>query len=140
MGAGENAIFSLLIEIFSAGKNSLIVVDEIELGLHEEAQKRLIYELKKICAKLHCQIICSTHSAKIIDALPPEGRFFIESGDNSTVILNGVSSAFAMGRLNGGESKEIIVYTEDEIGKAIVEGSLPQDIRERIHIIPIGSD
>lgn len=140
MGAGENAIFSLLIEIFSAGKNSLIVVDEIELGLHEEAQKRLIYELKKICAKLHCQVICSTHSAKIIDALPPEGRFFIESGDNSTVILNGVSSAYAMGRLNGGESKEIIVYTEDEIGKAIVEGSLPQDIRERIHIIPIGSD
>lgn len=87
MGAGENAIFSLLIEIFSAGKNSLIVVDEIELGLHEEAQKRLIYELKKICAKLHCQIICSTHSAKIIDALPPEGRFFIESGDKACVLL-----------------------------------------------------
>ena len=140
MGAGENAVFSLLIEIFSAGKNSLIVVDEIELGLHEEAQKRLIYELKKICIKLHCQIICSTHSAKILDALPPEGRFFIESGDNSTRILNGISSEFAMGRLNGGESKEIIVYTEDEMGKAIVEGSLPQNMRERIHIIPIGSD
>lgn len=47
MGAGENAVFSLLIELFSAGKNSLLVVDEIELGLHEEAQTRLIQELKK---------------------------------------------------------------------------------------------
>ncbi len=140
MGAGENALFSLLIELFSAGKNSLIVVDEIELGLHEEAQKRLIYELKKICAKLHCQIICSTHSASIIDALPPEGRFFVESQKDTTEIIAGISSAYAMGRLNGGESKEIVVYTEDEMGKSIIEGCLPQDIRERIHIMPIGSD
>ncbi len=140
MGAGENAIFSLLIELFSAGKNSLIVVDEIELGLHEEAQKRLIYELKKLCVKLHCQIICSTHSASIIDAVPPEGRFFVEAGQDSTEITRGISSVYAMGRLNGGESKEIVVYTEDDIGKAIVEGCLPQYIRERIHIEPIGSD
>lgn len=140
MGAGENAMFSLLIELFSAGKNSLVVVDEIELGLHEEAQKRLIYELKKLCEKLHCQIICSTHSASIIDALPPEGRFFVESGNDSTEIMRGISSAYAMGRLNGGESKEVIVFTEDEIGKAVVEGCLPQHIRERIHIVPIGSD
>ena len=116
MGAGENAVFSLLIELFSAGKNSLLVVDEIELGLHEEAQTRLIEELKKVCYKLHCQIICSTHSARIIDALPPEGR------------------------LNGGQSREIVVFTEDEVGASVVESFLPQKIRERIRIIPIGSD
>ena len=69
MGAGENAVFSLLIELFSAGKNTLLVIDEIELGLHESAQKRLIQELKKLCLELHCQIICSTHSCTILDYL-----------------------------------------------------------------------
>ena len=67
MGAGENAVFSLLIELFSAGKNTLLVIDEIELGLHESAQKRLIQELKELCLELHCQIICSTHSSTILD-------------------------------------------------------------------------
>ena len=140
MGAGENAVFSLLIELFSAGRNSLLVVDEIELGLHEEAQTRLIEELKKVCCKLHCQIICSTHSARIIDALPPEGRFFVDSRENRTEIYTGISSAYAMGRLNGGQSREIVVFTEDEVGASVVESFLPQKIRERIRIIPIGSD
>lgn len=140
MGAGENAMFSLLTELFASGRNSLIVVDEIELGLHEEAQKRLIDELKKICKKMHCQIICSTHSANILDALPPEGRFFVESEENRTIICEGISSAYAMGRLNGGESKEVVIFTEDEVGMAVVQGCLPQNVRERVHILPIGSD
>ena len=40
MGAGENAIFTILIELFSAGEGALLVIDEIELGLHEEAHVR----------------------------------------------------------------------------------------------------
>lgn len=140
MGAGENAIFSLLIELFAAGKNALIVVDEIELGLHEEAQKKLILELKKLCMELHCQIICSTHSGVIMDSLPPEGRFYVETHDSETEIYKGISTGFAMNRLSGGARKEIVVYTEDQVGKAIVEGCLSQEIRDRINIIPIGSD
>lgn len=140
MGAGENAIFSLLIELFSAGKNTLLVIDEIELGLHEEAQIRLMEELKKICLELHCQIICSTHSASIIDSVPLEARFFIESYENRTEIYKGVSSSYALGKLSGGKKKELIIYTEDEMGKAVVLGSLPQNLRERINIIPIGSE
>ena len=45
-----------------------------------------------------------------------------------------------MGRLNGGQSREIVVFTEDEVGASVVESFLPQKIRERIRIIPIGSD
>ncbi|MEI3363534.1 MAG: AAA family ATPase [Oscillospiraceae bacterium] len=66
MGAGENAIFTILIELFSAGEGALLVIDEIELGLHEEAQKAFIEELKKICKERHCQIICSTHSEQYL--------------------------------------------------------------------------
>lgn len=140
MGAGENAVFSLLIELFSSGKNTLLVVDEIELGLHEEAQTRLIEELKKLCNKMHCQIICSTHSATVMDALPPEGRFFVDSSEEKTDIYTGVSSAYAMGRLNGGRSREVVVFTEDEVGATVVKSFLPQKIRERIKVVPIGSD
>lgn len=140
MGAGENAIFSLLIELFAAGKNALIVVDEIELGLHEEAQRKFILELKKLCKELHCQIICSTHSSTILDLIPPEGRFYIETHDEKTEIYKGISTGFAMNRLSGGMRKEATVYTEDLVGQAVIEGCLPQALRERISILPIGSD
>ena len=39
MGAGENAVLYLLLELLSAGIGALIVIDEIELGLHVQAQK-----------------------------------------------------------------------------------------------------
>jgi len=140
MGAGENVIFTLLIELFSAGRDTLLVIDEIELGLHEEAQRRLIDELKKISLELHCQIICSTHSAIIIDSVPPEARFFVESTESKSEIYSGISSAFALGRLSGGREKELVVFTEDEVGKSVITASISQEIRERIRIIPIGSD
>ncbi|WP_373242256.1 ATP-dependent nuclease [Lacrimispora indolis] len=140
MGAGENAVFSLLIELFSAGKNTLLVIDEIELGLHESAQKRLIQELKKLCLELHCQIICSTHSCTILDCLPPEGRFYLESVDGMTNIFSNISSEYATGKLSAGEKKELSVYTEDEVGCSILQGFLPNPILRRIKILPIGSD
>ena len=71
MGSGESAVFEIFTAIFLAGSGTLVVVDEIELGLHEEAQHRLIDELKKLCRYLKCQIICSTHSHAILSRLPP---------------------------------------------------------------------
>ena len=140
MGAGENAIFTILIELFSAGKGSLLVIDEIELGLHEEAQRALIEELKKICKDLKCQIICSTHSSHILDALPPEGRKFIETYQNTTTITSGISSAYATGKLSGQGTEELTILVEDDVGKDIIREFLSVDLRHRVRIIPIGSD
>ncbi len=140
MGAGENAIFSVLIELFTAGFGSLLVIDEIELGLHEEAQKRFIDELKITCKELHCQIICSTHSAAILESLPLEARVFIESYEDKTNIIPDVTSNYAMGKLTGKGGEELMVYVEDEVASSIVMNSLPLSVRERISILPIGSD
>ena len=53
MGAGEDALFEVISTLMMCPDGSLILIDEIELGLHEEAQARLIDELKKICSKRH---------------------------------------------------------------------------------------
>ena len=82
MGAGEITVFDILSTIFEAGSGTLLIIDEIELGLHEQAQNRLISELKELCNVFHCQIICSTHSSQILESLPPEGRFFLKVPSN----------------------------------------------------------
>jgi excinuclease UvrABC ATPase subunit len=51
LGAGENALINIFSGILSCKRSLLVVIDEIELGLHEEAQVRLIDELKKLCSQ-----------------------------------------------------------------------------------------
>lgn len=95
MGAGENALFEIFSIIFACPEGLLLVIDEIELGLHEEAQKRLLKELKEICNDKHIQIICTTHSPTIINSVPPESRFFVETYPQKTIITPGISALYA---------------------------------------------
>lgn len=140
MGAGENAVLGLLLEIIAAGRGALIVVDEIDLGLHAKAQSMLVRVLKEFCEKYHCQIICSTHSKMVLDELPLDARFFIRRKDNTTDIIPNITSEFAFGELSGHHGIELSVFTEDDVAAAFLTNSLPLEIRNRIHIIPIGSD
>ena len=78
MGAGENALFHIMSTILAAPEGLLVVVDEIELGLHESAQKKVIEELKTLCKNRNIQVICTTHSPTILGAIPPEGRFYLD--------------------------------------------------------------
>ncbi len=139
MGAGESAVFGILTTLFASGRGTLLVIDEIELGLHEKAQKRLMEELKHLCEELHCQVICSTHSHVVLRSLPSEARFFIETRGGDTWITPGISPDYACGKLGGRNAGEVDVFVEDRAAQAILEASLPLALRERILIHPIGS-
>lgn len=140
MGAGENAVISILLELITAGPGTLMVIDEIELGLHAKAQKEFIAVLKEICRDMKCQIICSTHSDIILGSLPPQARFFIQNQNTQTFITPGISAEYAFGKLAGQNTNELDVFVEDEVGKSIITNILPLQLRERIHVYIIGSD
>ena len=139
MGAGESSVLEILSSLFEAGEGSLLIVDEIESGLHEQAQGRLVEELKELCERLHCQVICSTHSHIVLDSLPPEGRFFIESRRGSTLVIPEISAAYACGKLRGRNTGELDVFVEDDVAESILQLGLPQRLRHRINVVPIGS-
>lgn len=139
MGAGENALFEIFSTIYAAGDGALLVMDEIELGLHAEAQKRFIESLKEICLEMHTQIICTTHSREIFDCLPNDARFFVENVNGKTRVTQGISSDFAFTKMGGKAGLELDVYVEDEVAKAILAAALPSSVRARITITVIGS-
>jgi predicted ATPase len=139
MGAGESAVFEILSTIFLAGEGCLLVIDEIELGLHEHAQKRFIDVLKELCVELKCQIICTTHSYQILKTLPPEGRVFIQAFSGKTHVNPGVSAEYACGKMGRNTSHELDIFVEDEVAQNIVEASLDHDLRSRCQILEIGS-
>ena len=139
MGAGESAVFEILSALFESGRGSLLIIDEIELGLHEGAQEKFVDELKQLCAKRHCQIICSTHSYTILKKLPPEARFFLEKRGRNTEIITEINPDYACRKLSSTSGGELDVFVEDQVAESIIQRGLPYSIRERINVIAIGS-
>lgn len=139
MGAGENALFEIFSTIYATPKGTLLVIDEIELGLHENAQERLVDELKKVCLDRHIQVICATHSPAILEAVPPEARFYIDNFSGKTSVTPGVSSLYAAGKLSGKKTDELDIYVEDIVSAALIESFMTSDVRKRVNIVPIGS-
>lgn len=139
MGAGENALFEIFAVLYSSGAGSLVILDELELGLHAEAQRRLVDRLKEVCRLNHNQIICTTHSREIFERLPPDARFFVESINGKTKVTPQIASDFAFAKLKSSNSGELDVLVEDEVAKAILLAALPADIRTRIEVRVIGS-
>lgn len=140
MGAGEQALFALFLAIHSAPRASLFVIDELELGLHEEAQRQLIHELKQVAFDAAHQFIFTTHSPTILGALPPEGRFFIDGTSTGTHVIEGVSPNFAAGRLSGQSSEEVCIYLEDSSAQVLLSSFLDIDDRRRVKMCEVGSN
>lgn len=139
MGAGENALFEIFTAIFACGRGGLLVMDEIELGLHAEAQLKFVRKLKEICLENRTQVICTTHSREIFNSLPPAARFFVEDVNGNTVVTSGISPEYAFAKLSGITGNEMHIYVEDKIAKSIIDFGLSSAVRKRIEVKIIGS-
>ena len=138
MGAGEEVAISLISRLSSLKENSLVLIEEIELGLHPFAQKRLISTLMKIALEKKLQIIFTTHSPFIFKSLPPESRIFLREIKDTINIVYGAPESLAFTELTGERIYDLTIYVEDEIGKKILEEVLPLSLRKRISILDVG--
>ncbi|EKN3698160.1 ATP-binding protein [Yersinia enterocolitica] len=139
MGAGENALFEIFSVMFSCKEGALIVIDEIELGLHCEAQSRLLKKMKEVSLQRKLQIIFTTHSDTVFECLPDEARVFIETISDATEISMGISSEYAFSKLSSDNSEELDIFVEDGVAKSLILSLLPARMRCRVNIDIIGS-
>ena len=138
MGAGEHAVISILSALQRLPRGGLLIVEEIEHGLHPEAQSNLIKVLTKLIAKNNQQIIFSTHSKYVIDSLPRQGRVLIDRVGTEHRLVTAPTTRFAMANMVGRARPEAIFYVEDHFAAALVAECLPPDIRRRVDVVPIG--
>lgn len=69
MSEGTLLVLGLLAFIYSPASPRLILLDDIEQGLHPLAQRRLINALKRFADEHDRQILLTTHSPYIVDEL-----------------------------------------------------------------------
>lgn len=124
--SGEDVLSIILADILQTAPNSLILIDEIEVGLHPKIQRRLMDVLYMISKDEHKQFILTTHSYAILNSVPRESRLFIESNAGVFNVIKGLSTYEALTRMDSSIFPVTTIYVEDEESQRIVDNALAE--------------
>lgn len=139
MGAGEDVLIEILQILQDAPMGALIVIEEIELGLHPTAARRLARHIQQVALGKKLQVVVSTHSHDFLDALPRQGRLLLQGSGSERRVMRGPTSRFAMGTLTEVAHPELVVYCEDQFARRLILAALSSDLRRRVRVSPVGA-
>ena len=142
MGFGEGRVLYLVDLLETAPEQSLFVVEEPETALHEYAQYEIAKYFLEVCSRRHHQIILTTHSMQVIDALPNEARLFLARGDTGVSVQSGLGLPRIRAILSAGYKRDFLVFVEDEFAKALLQEiirKVDKELLDAIDIKPVGN-
>jgi hypothetical protein len=116
-GAGESSIIRMVTTIEQASPNSLILIEEIENGLHPVATQRMVEYLIDVASRKSIQTIFTTHSDYALSPLPNEAIWASIDGK----LRQGKLSVEALRAVAGRVDKKLAVFVEDVFSKAWVD-------------------
>ncbi|MEH1846347.1 MAG: AAA family ATPase [Nostoc sp.] len=120
MSAGEQKIFILLEKVFRAIKYSLILIDELDLLLHDSAMKNLIKVISQRAQSYNLQVVFTTHRESIIELSDLINIRHIFGTSEKTFCFN-ETKPDAINRLTGSQPRLIEVFVEDDLAVAIIK-------------------
>lgn len=132
-GAGEASIIEMVLKIENSSENSLILIEEIENGLHPIATRRMVEYLIEVARRKRCQIIFTTHSEYALESLPPSAIWACVDG----TAYQGKLSIESLRAITGNISKDKIVFVEDDFAKDLVDCAIRHYDNELLHQIEI---
>ena len=69
---GTLRVLSIAAAMLSAREGSLVVIEEIDNGVHPSRAKHLLSRIQAVAQKRNLKVILSTHNPALLDALPSE--------------------------------------------------------------------
>lgn len=138
-GAGELSAILLVKFFLEQRKPTIILLDEPEVSLHPNAQKRLMTLMLRLALEMEHQIIISTHSRDIINPLPNEARKLLKfESDSGLVSVPSQSStpdqAFAAIGMYFDKKR---LYVEDRLAEVLVRQALWVHRKDALNSISI---
>ncbi|MEW6350818.1 MAG: AAA family ATPase [Thermodesulfobacteriota bacterium] len=123
-GAGESSIIRMISEIERAPDNSLILIEEIENGLHPVATRHMAEYLIEAAERKAIQAVFTTHSEYALSPLPNEAIWACIYG----TLKQGRLSVEALRAVSGTVEKKLAVFVEDEFAKCWVDSILREQL------------
>lgn len=133
MSAGERALLRISKDI-SRLKNALILIDEIEAGLHPYTQQQVMLELQRLALRNDLQIIVTSHSPVVLESVPPEGRVFLERTADNVVVQPPYRDIFQRA-FYGRPQDRLSILCEDSVAEALILGVLDR-INPELQLTP----
>lgn len=121
MAAGERALLRLSQEIAHL-QDALVLIDEIEAGLHPWAQELLMLNLQDLALRKDLQIIVTTHSPVVLDSVHPQGRIFLERDNAGRVTMSAPYRDIVQTALYGRSGETLRLLCEDDAAEGVVRG------------------
>ncbi len=121
MAAGERSILRLSQEIAQL-KGAMVLIDEVEAGLHPWVQQLLMLQLQQLALRNDLQIIVTSHSPVALDSVPSNGRIFLERDDQGKVAVRPAYRDVIQDALYGRSSDALNLLCEDETAEGILQG------------------
>ena len=119
MGAGEQRLIKILTVVYHAAPYSLILIDEIDLLLHSNAQKQLIKQLSDLAQRKNLQIIFTTHSLEIGKLTEFVDIRYLYHTREKTLVYDRITPDIIFD-MNRESTQPLTVYVEDDLAEAIV--------------------
>jgi hypothetical protein len=120
MGFGEGRVVYTVRLLETCPSQSFIVLEEPETSLHENAQYEFAKYLIDVANRRGHQIVFSTHSSNMMNALPPAGRKLLVRTADGVNVYDRVSSSRIKTALSAGESGHAIVCVEDDFAQSML--------------------
>lgn len=139
-GAGESSIIRMISEIENAPANSLVLIEEIENGLHPIATRRMVEYLIDVAERKSLQAVFTTHSDYALSPLPNEAIWACISGN----LKQGKLSVESLRAVSGRVDKQLAIFVEDEFAKRWTETILREKLGlaafEQVEIHAVAGD
>ena len=124
-GSGEVAVTSCVVQVLSAAKGTLLLLDEPEVSLHPGAQERLLAFLAQVAKRRQIQVVFSTHSPHMIAALPDDAiKSFHQLSNGEFSVIPSTHPYAAFRRLGAVDGRGVLVLVEDRLAKAVVRQAI----------------
>ncbi|MBK4723036.1 AAA family ATPase [Azospirillum sp. YIM DDC1] len=127
-GAGESSIIRMVAKVETVPENSLILIEEIENGLHPVATTRMVEYLIDAAERRKVQIIFTTHSEHALKPLPTEAVWAAIEGK----LQKGRMSIEALRTFSGEVPERVVVVVEDPFARSWCLAILRAKARDRI--------
>lgn len=133
-GAGEASIIRIVQQIERAERGTLVLIEEIENGLHPVATRLLVDYLIDAADRKAIQVIFTTHSDSAIAGLPSDAVWACVRGSLS----QGRLEVAALRALNGQVEIGAALFVEDRFSEAVLETAIRAYHQRHQEISPIG--
>jgi ABC-type branched-subunit amino acid transport system ATPase component len=121
---GELCTLKLAKKICTVEANSLLLIDEVEMALHPQAQVRLLQKISEIALEKRLTVLFSTHSATLIKNTSRKNLIHLKSGDDGAVaVVKGAFPAQVLGDIAFDDelAADFVFYVEDKQAKLLAE-------------------